>query len=183
MMERLTFKTDFGDYGSNKDFDNVYDELQALRNRLGKYEDTGFEPEEIDIPAVECRLDFIENAEKFEIPPEIEVKIPSYFIAAFAGELLSVFGRDVVLIDSDGDYNVWWYTGTGGWRDAFFAACKKLKLDWLNEYRESLEWYDSDCFDGIICERVCDFLNGNVVPSSAYENYIVESEKEHEDQN
>lgn len=182
-MKRLTRKTSMGDYGGNGGFENVHDELQALRNRLGKYEDAGLEPEEIEVPTVENSYDFIEKAEKFEIPPEIEVKIPSFFIAAFAGELLSVFGRDVAMIDSDGDYNVWWYTGTGGWRDAFFAACKKLKLDWLNEYRESLEWYDSDCFDEIICERVCDFLNGNAVPYNSYCNYINEREKEHEGQN
>lgn len=182
-MDRLTYKTDFGDYGGNKSFDSVYDEVQALRNKLGKYEDTGFEPEEITPVQENCVSDFINEQEKFEIPPEIEVKIPPYFIASFAGELVSVFGRDVALMDSDGDYNIWWYTGTCGWRDAFQAACMKLNLEWLHEYRESLEWYDSDNFDYIICERACDFFNNHCDSSTAYCNYIKESEKAYEDQN
>lgn len=176
-MDRLTYKSYMGDYGSNKEYDSVYDEIADLRNRLGQYEDTGLEPCEISVKAEDCAATFIDELEKFKIPPEIEVKIPSYFIASFAGELVSVFGRDIFLIDPEGNYNVWWYTGKGGWRDAFQAVCKKLNLEWLYEYREKLEWYDSDNFDYIIAERVCDFLENPADSANAYCNYIREREK------
>ena len=38
-MERLTYKSSFGDYGSAKDFPTEHDEIIALRNKLGAYED------------------------------------------------------------------------------------------------------------------------------------------------
>lgn len=46
-MERLTYKSSLGDYGINTIFDTTWDELHALRNALGKYEDLGFTPEEL----------------------------------------------------------------------------------------------------------------------------------------
>lgn len=46
-MERLTYKSDWGDYGSEKDFENEWKEKCALRNALGKYEDLGYSPEEL----------------------------------------------------------------------------------------------------------------------------------------
>ena len=39
MGDRLTYKSCFGDYGSAVDFDDEYQEIQTLRNKLGKYED------------------------------------------------------------------------------------------------------------------------------------------------
>ena len=46
-MERLTYKSFCGDYGGAKEYDSTWDELQALRNSLGKYEDLGFTADEI----------------------------------------------------------------------------------------------------------------------------------------
>lgn len=46
-MERLTYKSLMGDYGSTKDYETHLHEIQALRNALGKYEDLGLTPEEI----------------------------------------------------------------------------------------------------------------------------------------
>lgn len=46
-MERLTYKSFCGDYGGAKEYDSTWDELQALRNALGKYEDLGFTADEI----------------------------------------------------------------------------------------------------------------------------------------
>ena len=46
-MERLTYKSFCGDYGSARDYDSTWDELQALRNALGKYEDLDFTADEI----------------------------------------------------------------------------------------------------------------------------------------
>ena len=38
-MARLTYKSAMGDYGSVMEYTSKNDEIQALRNRLGKYED------------------------------------------------------------------------------------------------------------------------------------------------
>lgn len=46
-MTRLTYKSAMGDYGSVIEYPSKNDEIQALRNRLGKYEDFGYEPEEL----------------------------------------------------------------------------------------------------------------------------------------
>lgn len=46
-MERLTYKSFMGDYGSEKVYDSEWEEIQALRNALGEYEDTGLTPDEI----------------------------------------------------------------------------------------------------------------------------------------
>ena len=47
-MERLTYKSFCGDYGGAKEFNDPFDEIEALRNALGKYEDIGFDPSEIE---------------------------------------------------------------------------------------------------------------------------------------
>jgi hypothetical protein len=46
-MERLTYKSLMGDYGSTKEYPTHIHEIQTLRNALGKYEDLGMTPEEI----------------------------------------------------------------------------------------------------------------------------------------
>lgn len=46
-LDRLTYKSSMGDYGSAKEYEDEYVEICALRNALGKYEDLGFTPEEI----------------------------------------------------------------------------------------------------------------------------------------
>lgn len=47
-MERLTYKSMLcGDYGSNVSYDSPYDEIDALRNALGPYEDLGMTADEI----------------------------------------------------------------------------------------------------------------------------------------
>lgn len=47
-MDRLTYKSSWGDYGSAKDFEDSFSERCALRNALGKYEDLGYTPEELE---------------------------------------------------------------------------------------------------------------------------------------
>lgn len=48
MFERLTYKSMLcGDYGSAKEYDSPYDEIQTLRDALGPYEDIGLTPKEI----------------------------------------------------------------------------------------------------------------------------------------
>lgn len=45
---RLTYRSQCcGDYGSTQNFEDVWDEVYALRNKLGKYEDLGYTSDEI----------------------------------------------------------------------------------------------------------------------------------------
>ena len=46
-MNRLTYKSSMGDYGSDKTFEDDFTEKCALRNALGKYEDLGYTPDEL----------------------------------------------------------------------------------------------------------------------------------------
>lgn len=46
-MERLTYKSSMGDYGSTKDYKDWEKEKCVLRNALGAYEDLGYSPEEL----------------------------------------------------------------------------------------------------------------------------------------
>ncbi len=48
-MERLTYKSAItGDYGAAKEYPTAFHEILALRNALGRYEDTDLTPEEIE---------------------------------------------------------------------------------------------------------------------------------------
>ena len=47
-MDRITYKSNFGDYGSVKDYTYQWTEIFVLRNALGKYEDLGYTPEELE---------------------------------------------------------------------------------------------------------------------------------------
>ena len=118
---------------------------------------------------------------EYEIPQEIDSKIPEYFYFAMAGELCSIYGphifdkveyaeydeegnelpvddNEVNLICEPSDDGALCYynldSGTGGWYEAFKATCRKLNMEWLFDYWKTLEWYDSDIFDGIIENRI-----------------------------
>lgn len=46
-MKRLTYKSCMGDYGNDVIFENDWEEKIAYRNALGKYEDLGLTPNQI----------------------------------------------------------------------------------------------------------------------------------------
>lgn len=47
ISERLTYKSQMGDYGATREYDSPYQEVQTLRNALGEYEDLGYAPVEL----------------------------------------------------------------------------------------------------------------------------------------
>ena len=55
-MERLTYKSMFGDYGSERTYPDAWDEIEALRNALGKYEDLGYTPEELKVIIMDAQV-------------------------------------------------------------------------------------------------------------------------------
>lgn len=79
-------------------------------------------------------------------------EIPDYFYPAFAGELVSVFGTDVLKHPEDEESPLFYIQGTSGWNQALRMACKKLGLSDLWNWYNKLEWYDSDIFDGELVE-------------------------------
>lgn len=46
-FKRITRVTIMGDYGCEEDYKDPYEEIQVLRNALGKYEDLGYTPEQL----------------------------------------------------------------------------------------------------------------------------------------
>ena len=126
---------------------------------------------------------------EYVIPEDIDSKIPEAFYPAMAGELCAIFGprvfekisvveydeeNDEVYMDEDCAY----YdlsSSTGGWVEAFKATCEKLDMMWLLEYWNTLEWYDSDIFDGIIEDRIIDkFIESEDSHCNAYYRFLVE---------
>lgn len=79
-------------------------------------------------------------------------EIPDYFYPAFAGELVAVFGANVLKPSEDGESPLFYISGTSGWNQALRMACKKLGLSDLWNWYNKLYWYDSDIFDGELVE-------------------------------
>ena len=91
---------------------------------------------------------------EYNIPDEIKSRIPQYFYSAFAGELCSVFGCTVFEKNEPGFYSLVYISGTAGWSEALKMTCRKLDVEWLFDYYDSLPWYDSDMFGGEIEDMV-----------------------------
>ena len=113
---------------------------------------------------------------EYTIPKEISDRIPDYFYTALAGELFSVFGweraKDAFYSEED-DSVCDLDSSTGGWAEAFYATCTKLDMQWLAEYYNTLEWYDSDIFDGIIEAEIGQrFMKKEETGANSYYRYL-----------
>lgn len=116
------------------------------------------------------------NALEYKIPQDIKDRIPDYFYFAMAGELFSVAGYDkgIDMFQDDNNYD----SSTNGWKQAFRMTCRKLDMEWLYEYWNTLEWYDSDIFDSEIeLEIFNKFKKGRPNTANCYYKYLVETEK------
>ena len=51
MKDRMTCRSDFGDYGFTKAHD-----IEKIANKLGKYEDLGYSPEELELILFRSRV-------------------------------------------------------------------------------------------------------------------------------
>ena len=115
---------------------------------------------------------------EYQIPPEISARIPEFFYTACAGELFSVFGwkraKGMFYPGEEKEY-VDMDSGTIGWVLAFRMTCEKLNMNWLYEYYQTLNWYDSDIFDGIIEQEIGKrFMSGQGDNANAYYQYLLE---------
>lgn len=97
--------------------------------------------------------------EVHEAQTEVFDKLPAYFWAGFAGELVAVFGLDI--FDSDGEVGapVYFVTGTTGWNQALKMACYKIDEGWLYTYYTELPWYESQIFnDKLVRLLIANFI-------------------------
>ena len=101
--------------------------------------------------------------------------IPDYFYPAFAGELVSVFGSEVLEPSETGEVPLFYISGTTGWNAALRMACKKLGIDWLMSWYDKLEWFDSDDFDGELVEMIeTKFLDNSSESNDSYYRWIID---------
>lgn len=117
--------------------------------------------------------------DSYKIPEEILSKIPGYFWPAFAGELCSVFGPDILGKDEDDIYAIDYAGGTAGWHAALKATTHKLSMAWLFDYYDGLEWYDSDQFDGELEDLVrTQFIEVKQPAANPYYLWLLEQQTE-----
>ena len=124
---------------------------------------------------------------EYSIPQKIKDQIPEYFYIAFAGEIFSVYGwersRDMFYPEKDEGYADL-ASSPFAWFQAFKATCRKLEVEWLLEYYETLPWYDSDVFDGIIEQEISRrFMNRKEDGGNEYYRYLLSQEQSKEDTN
>ena len=114
---------------------------------------------------------------EYQIPDEIQSKIPQHFYSALAGELCSVFGRMIFDKDESGVYGISYIGGTTGWMEALKMTSEKLDMAWLLDYYKSLPWHDSDIFDGEIEDKIIsEFIEADQKPEStnAYYEFLLQ---------
>ena len=88
---------------------------------------------------------------EYHIPAYIKSAIPEDFYFVFLGFVFGILGMP----DKNelGEY-LCYMDGTAGWYKAFTKTCALFDIPWLKEYYDSLEWYDSDWFDGEIADEI-----------------------------
>ena len=121
-------------------------------------------------------MPIIDGHVEYEIPKDIKTCIPDYFYIALAGELCSILGPQILEKQTTEEDGIKYYdfdSGTGAWDEAFNMTCRKLNMSWLSHYRDSLEWYDSDRFDGQIEVGIIKhFCEAEPSHSNAYYKYL-----------
>lgn len=86
---------------------------------------------------------------EYTIPSNIKNLITDDFLNEFLYQLIRITGISPYDFADDG---IVYLLGIGGWDTAFGKACINTENKKLFDYRNSLEWYDSDIFDSeIIC--------------------------------
>lgn len=113
----------------------------------------------------------------YKIPEDIKSVIPDYFYDAFGGELVSVFGVNVLNKNKDGEYGLAFLGSTAGYVEAFRATCKKLGMDWLADYYDALPWRESDLFDGEISDEVLKQFDSRKDGLSPYYTHLLSASK------
>ena len=114
---------------------------------------------------------------EYSIPEEIKNKIPNKFYYVMGGELCAIFGPKIFEKFEEDYYDL--NSSTVGWVEAFKETCRKLDMQWILDYWNTLEWYDGDIFDGEIeagiIKRFC--IEDMPTANSYYKYLLTKSEK------
>ena len=93
--------------------------------------------------------------EEYKIPEEYLPYLTEKFYDALWAGLQCTFGKEIEGYDPYSQIPmVWNFSGTTGWNFAMQYACNEARAKELWEYYDSLAWYDSDRFDGIVEEEL-----------------------------
>lgn len=118
-------------------------------------------------------------------PENALLRLSAPFWAAFAGQLVSVFGADIFQPeDSSGRVRgIDYVTGTYGWRLALKATCEEVGDGWFFEWYDVLDWMRSDEFDcDIVSELKTRLLDESRESNHEYYEWLdskdVESKRE-----
>lgn len=91
---------------------------------------------------------------EYTIPIDIKNLISDGFLNEFLYQLIRITGISPYDFADEG---IEYLSGTCGWDAAFGKACINTENKKLFDYRNSLEWYDSDIFDseiiGVLIEK------------------------------
>lgn len=108
-----------------------------------------------------------------KVQEEVFDRLPAYFWASFAGELVAVFGLDIFDENNEGDWTVYFLTGTSGWNQALKMACYKVGEEWLYTYYTELPWYESQIFnEGLVKLLIANFIKTMGSDNKAYCTYL-----------
>ena len=91
---------------------------------------------------------------EYSIPEEIKVLITDDFLREFRNQLFRI--HKYYGLDTFADDGIPMNTSTAGWFAAFGKACLLTDTTELLDYWRSLEWYDSDIFDGELADMLVD---------------------------
>ena len=99
---------------------------------------------------------------KYKIPEHIKVLATDDFLKEFRNQLFRIHKH--YSLNTFADEGLSENTSTFGWYAAFYKACRLTKKEALLDYRDSLEWYDADIFDGEITDMLIErrFVLGDI---------------------
>ena len=89
---------------------------------------------------------------EYEIPSNIKELITDDFLKEFRNQLLRMHGE--YSLDTFAQEGIPVNTSTSGWYAALGKACLLTHNETLLDYWNSLQWYDSDTFDGELAEML-----------------------------
>lgn len=90
--------------------------------------------------------------------------IPTYFYQCFFGELVKVFGVDLIIPSDEHHYkeqlelSLDCLGGTGGWNIAFTEACDQCGIMDIYDDYYKMDWICSDIFDGYIADKMLEVI-------------------------
>lgn len=102
---------------------------------------------------------------------EVFNKLPDYFWSAFAGELVAIFGNDILKKDED---ELALLSGTSGWNTALRSVCRRLNINWFYDWYDALDWAYSDDVDIDLLYA----LNTRIGINLAYYRWLVRKMRE-----